>query len=368
VSAKKILFICGGLEPGRNGVGDYTRVLAYDLADMGWQVRILAINDYAIATPCADGRGPESNPCELRLPSSLSWKKRGQLTAEWLADFKPDVASLQYVPFSFHHKGLPFDLGVWLGTYIKVPRWHLMFHETWVGYTRTSPLKHRWWGRVQRWIALRLVRRLQPVMHTSNKLYQELLADSGLKADRLPLCSNVPISANEVPWMHEQLRTLGVEPERLDSWLVAGMFGGCPAAFPLADAIRQLQIEAEATGKNLVVLGMGSGSGGGERWVQAVQAAAPKAVVVHFGRQSVERVSAFMQVLDAGIATTPKQFLGKSGVAAAMQAHGVQQRFFIDANIPEYSNRWGKEMRIDDIFWSRQHVARHLEATLVSDQ
>ena len=40
-----ILFLTGGLEPGQDGVGDYTRLLAGVCKTSGHKVSIIAIND-----------------------------------------------------------------------------------------------------------------------------------------------------------------------------------------------------------------------------------------------------------------------------------------------------------------------------------
>ena len=45
----KLIFICGSLEPGRDGVGDYTRRLAGELIRQGHQIAIIALNYKIIA-------------------------------------------------------------------------------------------------------------------------------------------------------------------------------------------------------------------------------------------------------------------------------------------------------------------------------
>jgi Trk K+ transport system NAD-binding subunit len=44
----KIAFICGSLEPGRDGVGDYTRRLAGELVKQQHEVLVIAFNDRQI--------------------------------------------------------------------------------------------------------------------------------------------------------------------------------------------------------------------------------------------------------------------------------------------------------------------------------
>ena len=41
----KIAFLCGSLEPGFDGVGDYVRMLASEVIVQGHQAVIVAIND-----------------------------------------------------------------------------------------------------------------------------------------------------------------------------------------------------------------------------------------------------------------------------------------------------------------------------------
>ena len=40
-----LLFVCTSLQPGRDGVGDYSRLLASACADAGHTCALLAIND-----------------------------------------------------------------------------------------------------------------------------------------------------------------------------------------------------------------------------------------------------------------------------------------------------------------------------------
>ena len=46
----KICFICGSLEPGKDGVGDYSRRLAGELIRLGHQASIISINDSFVAS------------------------------------------------------------------------------------------------------------------------------------------------------------------------------------------------------------------------------------------------------------------------------------------------------------------------------
>lgn len=45
----KLLFLCTSLEPGRDGVGDYVRLLAEACIEAGHECRLLALNDEHLA-------------------------------------------------------------------------------------------------------------------------------------------------------------------------------------------------------------------------------------------------------------------------------------------------------------------------------
>ena len=47
----KIVFICGSAQPGKDGVGDYVRLLALSLLKMGHQAAIVAYNDKFVSAP-----------------------------------------------------------------------------------------------------------------------------------------------------------------------------------------------------------------------------------------------------------------------------------------------------------------------------
>ena len=46
----KLVFICGSLEPGKDGVGDYVYILARELIDLGHTCLLIALNDQFLET------------------------------------------------------------------------------------------------------------------------------------------------------------------------------------------------------------------------------------------------------------------------------------------------------------------------------
>jgi Glycosyl transferase 4-like domain len=369
VPLSRILFLCGGLQPGADGVGDYTRTLAEELRRLGADVAICAVSDRHTAalekTESPLTAIPHVLPT-LRLPYTLSWSEKKRAIQSWLGQWMPSTVSLQYVPYSFNPRGIPFGLARWLrSTFAHTVNWHIMFHEIWVGISRRSPWKHHLVGALQRRVAQALVSTLAPTLcHTSNALYVTILGDAGINATRLPLFSNIPVVSNESPWMKQELATLGITPDERSRWWVVGMFGSCYPDIPLAKLAQNLQSDAEKRGQRLAFLGMGGGVGTGASWEQRIRTAVPSAVVRHFGRQSDARVSAFLSALDHGLPNTPRQFVGKSSATAAIVAHGVPLDTRYEPKLPEYDGRWQSEIQNNGLFQSVSKSARSLFSQL----
>ncbi|WP_375437902.1 glycosyltransferase, partial [uncultured Hymenobacter sp.] len=193
----KIIFVCGSLEPGRDGVGDYTRRLAAELIHQGHQVAALALHDTYVEAELSGTQEAEQEQLPvLRIPASHSKTARFAAAQQWIDAIDPEWLSLQYVAFSFQPKGLPWGLSESLARLGRGRRWHIMFHELWVGVFIDAPLKHIVWGWVQKQLIRSMVKTLQPAaMHTQTRLYQLLLKRLGFKADYLPLFANIPVTS-----------------------------------------------------------------------------------------------------------------------------------------------------------------------------
>jgi hypothetical protein len=193
----KILFICGSVEPGKDGVGDYTRRMCGELIRIGHEVRIVSLCDYQANSFLSEYQEIEcTNVGVNRIPQATSKKQRLRWTQHILNDFEPQWISLQYVPYSFNPKGFPF----WLPSFLKKlkgsHKWHIMFHELWLGIDIESSFKHKWIGKVQQWIVKELIHNISPhFVTTQNKLYQFFLQSHNVNAAVLPICGNIPLTA-----------------------------------------------------------------------------------------------------------------------------------------------------------------------------
>ena len=98
----RILFFCGSLEPGRDGVGDYTRRLAGEIKRQGHDATIVAINDNYVKYKFAGIQISEGMELlVLRVPAIWTLKKRSEDIKSWINEINPEWLSLQFVPFQF---------------------------------------------------------------------------------------------------------------------------------------------------------------------------------------------------------------------------------------------------------------------------
>src|SRR5690554_7393916 len=98
----RIVFICGSLEPGCDGVGDYTRRLACELIRQGHQIGVIALKDPGISKIIKYIQDTNGGLlATLRIPAHLPEKIRFSSAKEWIDDYNPELLSLQFVPFSF---------------------------------------------------------------------------------------------------------------------------------------------------------------------------------------------------------------------------------------------------------------------------
>ncbi|MDO9373202.1 MAG: hypothetical protein Q7T76_02230, partial [Ferruginibacter sp.] len=190
-----ILFLCGCVEPGRDGVGDYTRKLAAEISRSGHSPMIISINDKMIDDEFRGTQDFEGIQIPVaRLPQKWEQKIRLQKLLTHIEAFSPDWISLQFVPFSFHKKGLPYQLGRLLS--LARPKfWHIMIHELWVGMDKTAPLKFRILGFLQQRLIKSLIKDIAPrKIHSQSSLYLSLLQSRGVTADYLPLFGNISVA------------------------------------------------------------------------------------------------------------------------------------------------------------------------------
>jgi hypothetical protein len=306
----KIIFLCGSLEPGKDGVGDYTRRLVAELIRQGHQCGIIAIMDKDVQETIKETQDCEHiNIPVLRLPFKKGFVLNCQEAKHWLDIFNPEWISLQYVPFSFHHKGLPFGLDVAINNLVNDRKLHIMFHELWVGIHKRASFKLQIWGLVQRVIIRSFIKNVSPFsIHTQAKLYQFQLKKIGTNAFLLPLFSNIEVTP---------CKTRIEDFNKLSFVLFGTIHPGAPVEEFLGG------VSKYAFKNNLMVEIIFIGRSGRElqKWIEICQS--KKIMIKVLGEQSSQKISEVLSNSDFGITTTPLLTAEKSGTVAAMYEHGL---------------------------------------------
>lgn len=309
----KLLFLCTSLEPGRDGVGDYVRLLAEACIEAGHECRLVAVNDEHLARGGVEWQHGQSQDIHcLRLSPNERWDERLAAVQALVHEFSPDWLSWQIVPYGFHPKGLiPAEFAAF-GALGRDRFVHVMLHELWIGLSRGEPLKNLAWGTLQKRRLLNFMRALNPALiHTSNITYQTVLAREGCTAQILPLFGNIPIG--EI-----------VPPVPNNSEWIGGIFGTVHPQFPPIPCFDILEEGARASGRRLRLLGIGRLGEYGENMFAELNAEfGERLVATVVGEKEPADVSRLLQTLDFGIATHPWALVGKSGAVAAMLDHGL---------------------------------------------
>ncbi|WP_405410825.1 hypothetical protein [Maribacter sp. Asnod1-A12] len=302
----KIVFICGSIEPGRDGVGDYTRRLAGEVIRQGNEASIISINDSFSTTVNSNTQIDDDITITVyRLPKTLSRNKRFQQLHTWIQQLDPNWLSLQFVAYSFHDKGLPFLLGKNLSQISKERNWHIMFHELWVGLANDEKIKYRIMGGVQKKIIAHLITKLSPkVIHTQTELYKREIGYIGYTSKLLSLPSNIPITSK----ITNTTNTIAMV-----------IFGSIYPNAPYQIFAKEVATYLKETKQKATLTLIGRNGHEKNNWVSAFKS--NNIPVTVLGEQSVSSISNVLSNSTLGVITTPAYLLEKSGSAAALRLH-----------------------------------------------
>ncbi|MBV9960780.1 MAG: hypothetical protein JO072_00915 [Parafilimonas sp.] len=316
-----ILFICSSLEPGKDGVGDYTRKLACALIEHGFNTAIIALNDRRMTGNMWQGKQADNNGevDVLRLSESLSWKKRMAVAKKLVNDLNPDWISLQYVPFGFHLKGLPFNLGEKLKQLNGKASWHIMFHE--LSVNRFESFKFKMWALLQVRIIRSLLFKLQPrVIHTNTELYRYRLKEINFASTVLPLFSNISRNIGNQDSFNEAM------PEFIrihrNEYIIGTLFGAFDyKRWNMQSLLNKFNYRF--TQKRVAIVSIGRMPAGHHQW-EELKKVYPQVLFLSLGEQSPSFISNWLSsYTDFGILTTLPELAGKSGSFMAFKEHGV---------------------------------------------
>ena len=294
----KIAFITSSLEPGRDGVGDYTTLLSQECARRGHAVVRLAVHDRHIEQEVRES-------ALLRLPATHDWSKRVREARGWLDSFAPDFVSLQFVCYGFEPRGLAGRVTPHLRTLLSGWPLQVFMHELWLGEERGASWKDRAVGWLQRRGILTLLRDLDVrLVHTSNTTYAQLLERRGVFARHLPLFGSLPLpsASQEPPKGH----------------LALVLFGTLHPVWPPEPLFSMLPSDRRA-----VLTHVGNIGSGTALWDRLATQYQSSLSFHRLGELPPQQIADVFAQSHFGIATTPWALIGKSASVAGMLDMGL---------------------------------------------
>jgi hypothetical protein len=318
----KILFICGSLERGKDGVGDYTRRLAGELMRREYDCQIIALNDRFIHESVKEFQDNFGiSIMTYRLPQYLSWKSRMETVKEYASSFAPDFTSLQYVPYAYHKKGMPINLSKFLMKSVDNTKWHIMFHELWVG---KDSLKLTLTAMLQKGIIRKMIKDLDPaVIHTHLPAYFNKLKLIGNNINDLSLFSNF------APLPNKNLK-------RNPTIFKLAFFNLVSDHPSIIKFIKELDTELTHHNRKLEILLIGGAvSKLNEFKIKLINQYNFKYKIDTTGFVEDAQLSLIIDSCDMGITSLPRSAVGKSGTSIAFLAAGVPLAVPINDNKDE---------------------------------
>ncbi len=324
-----ILFLTSGLEPGKDGVGDYTRQMAAECIRQKHSCYLLALNDAYVSYPVESTDFVDGIPILiLRLPSCMAWQERVRLAVEFRARWPIDWISLQFVCYGFNRRGVVWNMARYFKPIVAGNPLHIMFHETWIGVEKSPSVKEFIVGRIQRFYIHKLLSQLKPrLVTTSNLFYASLLQGIGIDAIETPLFGNIPVFPPETE-LHipEALSRAGVcDAQGLHPGRRIGLFFG--AIHPGSKVENFMGILASApkkTGYRGCLISAGRKGHIGEAiWKKLENEYGHIIDFISLGECTPRQIATLMQIADFGLISTPWHLIGKSSSTTTMFDHGL---------------------------------------------
>jgi hypothetical protein len=239
----------------------------------------------------------------------------------WLDDFNPDWVSVQFVPFGFQPKGLPFGLPRHLKSIIGSRPLHWMFHELWVLWNLPLALRKRLLGQLQKFCLRSCLRKLKPqAVATQLPLYQAELKKLGLAVALIPLHGNIPVcpKTEADKWLADRCASFTNK-----KWIKAGFFGNILLTLN-SSLFATWVAEINGRGNELLLLSAGKiGEESAKLWDTLEQQLKTSATFLKLGELGEHEASLYFSALDYGLTSYPPELMGKSGSVAAMREHGL---------------------------------------------
>lgn len=333
----KITILCGNLEPGCDGVGDYSRLLAEQASGLGHDIQLISLCDDKELTERISERFVLRR-ANTNFQSESDLRKIRRMIDEW----GTEAISLQFVPFSYHPKGvisafIPFMRKVRTGVALQV-----MLHETWVRWERGAKLRHRLLGQWQRIRILEALRTWQAeIIHTSNPFYRAQLEKYGFGASILPLFGNIPIETRKDS---VDVKALLKGPVRDDERRIIFPFNQDERWRPLR-LLKRIQRISNSHSEPIRLIQIGRVHSECGHW-QAIRKFAEQNgwLCDCLGPQGARQISRAFQLCHLGVSAGPIHLARKSGAVLSMLEHGLP----VLCSQPSHLRNWGiyKETRL----------------------
>jgi len=301
----KIVLLLGCLEPKKNGIADYSHALSKQLNMLGHSIYLIAWKDEYIPAGTY-----VKKDLMLRMSPTLGAKEKQDLLKVTLQKINPDWVSIQFVAYSFHKKGLPFNLGsTW--SFLSTYKVHIMFHELWVEPTKSSTLASRSFSKLQEYLIKNFIKQIEPSLITTSILkYQEMLKP--INTNLLPLFGNI-----EIAWKRNEI----IKDKSQIKVIIFGNLTSDKAGFE--QQIIWLNNLSSQLNKQIEILFIGSNGNLKDAYIGLIQSIINNVVIQDIGELDVEVISLQMLGADIGISRASQENFGKSGSTIAMLEHGL---------------------------------------------
>ena len=309
----EVIFICGCLEPGKDGVGDYTRRLAGELTRQGVKTGIISFNDGFIEGEKETEQNIDNiNIRTLRISKKHKKTHKIKKAKKWIEKYNPSWVSLQLVPYSFQDKGLPYGLHRTLNKIGNSRNWHIMVHELWIGKLENSKFKNN----VYRFLQKRIISKVLhfnkvKCIHTHLPSYKSSIEKVGVKVNPLALFSNINFEKSNDQELSKNIFTVA-------------FFSQISNDKSILNFIQSLTVKLKESNKLLLIKLVGGNEKKNIEFKNdLLNKYSIEGDVVLTGFLNSIELSKELQNCDLGITPVPRHGLGKSGSVAAFISHKV---------------------------------------------
>lgn len=352
--SQRFLFICGGLEPGKDGIGDYSRRIAGKLGEGGNHSMLLSFGDaYAPQGLGKLSLGDTPNVNLFRSYASLTEDSVFQAVHNILNQFSPSMVCIQYNPYSFNRKGLPFRFLFALKRLLGSLPAHIVFHELWNSLDFPISFGSKLYSPLQKQAALLLMREMNVVSSfTTNVCYQTMLLRLGILTDLVPVFSNIPVTQSAETDEYEITELAQV----VSCWQgpVMAVFGNQVGSLSPLKISRFLGANGFKSSPILLIV-IGSQSPNSRILVEKIWGSLPEnSRLLYSGFLGEASASALLHKIDCALTTYPFELAGKSTSIAAITEHG-KSVFFVGKNIVD-------NLDVYHLDGSHEHASFRLDA------